>query len=47
MDDHTKDSRKSPIYQFRLFIIEIIALGNKNLKHKFSFVQTRMVDGGQ
>jgi hypothetical protein len=47
MDDHTKDSRKFPIYQFWLFVIEIIALGNTNLKHKFSFVQTRMVDGVQ
>ncbi len=23
MDDHTKDSKKSPIYQFQLFVIRI------------------------
>jgi hypothetical protein len=23
MDDHTKDSKKSPIYQFQLFVTEI------------------------
>jgi hypothetical protein len=34
MDDHTKDSKKSPIYQFQLFVIRLNLL--KITRKKFN-----------
>jgi hypothetical protein len=42
MDDHTKDSKKSPTYQFRLLASGIINVYCGNLKKKFKSKKCRL-----